>query len=253
MVDYQLLGIYRAQASLFPTRDQIVVLVTSFMLIPFAAAYLVNLIRLRDPSWQFLGSGLVLCLASAVTAYPRFEFFHLMGTLALAAVVVGVSVGNWIKQQDRTRAFSILLVLLMTLVWIINAGRLYSFSGEPQSSRLIAEYSTLELLAQKLKNHISPSESVFIFCEDESNSNLYYLLDSPPRQFWIFHYPWYMIPPVKARILQDLTSSPPDWVLYYPDLWNAEKTAPEIMQFIRLHYQQVDRIDSGPTLMRLVQ
>ncbi len=64
--------------------------------------------------------------------------------------------------------------------------------------------------------------------DDESLSNLYYLLDSPPTSLWVFHYPWYMLDWIKQRILTDLHNSPPEWVVYAGEVWRPLKYAPEV-------------------------
>jgi hypothetical protein len=168
----------------------------------------------------------------------------------LLALVSSLTLGYVFSSQPSARFFTGSMALALSAFWLISAGCQYQPAFKPGLPREIAEYSDMERLASEIRSHIGPSDCIYIFSDDEGSSNLYYLLNCPPPHYWVFHYPWYMIEPIKSRALMALETSPPQWVVYFPNRWQAEQRAPEIMDYINSHYQRVTSLSTGQILMR---
>jgi hypothetical protein len=92
-------------------------------------------------------------------------------------------------------------------------------------------------LAEQIEQHVEPGQTIYVFPDDEATANLYYLLKKPPPKPWIFSYPWYMIDRTMQQILKDLEQQPPEWIVHPVGRWEIERHAPQVMDYIRTHYQ----------------
>jgi hypothetical protein len=114
---------------------------------------------------------------------------------------------------------------------------------DPPESQRIWEYSDLVPLAEQIEQYVMPTDHVYIFPDSEATANIYYLIESPPPDYWTFTYPWYMLDRVKSRLLLSLGRDPPEWVVYFPGRWRVERTAPEIMDYLRDQYESIAQLD----------
>jgi len=118
------------------------------------------------------------------------------------------------------------------------AGSAYRIALRSDTPRKIEEYSDLVPLAGEIRQRIGPADRFYVFPDDEATANLYYLARCMPPRFWVFSYPWYMIDPVKSRVLGTLRANPPDWIVYFPGRWGIEQRAPEIIAFMEENYRR---------------
>jgi hypothetical protein len=239
MIGYQLTGVYTPYTSQPPTIIQIKTIASACLLIPAAIFCVLDMKRKGDNSWLTLAWGLLLLATGSVTAYPRFEFFHLQPILPVLAVVSSITLVHALRSQISGRYFTLGMVVALSAFWLITEGSNYRTVVEADPPSQIYEYSGLLPLAQKIKGITGPTGCVYIFPDIEAVANLYYLLDCSPPKFWIFHYPWYMLDWVRARIMQTLEEDPPDWVVYFPDRYGTEKSFPEAKRYLESHYSQV--------------
>lgn len=231
-------GTYKNLAALSPSAGQVALLFSCALFFPAAVLCILNLWRKGGESWRTPALWLVLMAAASVTAYPRYATFHLQPALPFLALLSAFAISQLKPSTGISRWSASGLVLAVFLYWLATVGPAYRPVFDHSIPRVISEYSPLTPLADEIREEIGPAQKLFIFMDDESLSNLYYLTGSPPPRFWIFHYPWYMIEPVKARILEDLRTNPPDWVVYSPKIWGAKKYAPELNDYILKNYHE---------------
>jgi hypothetical protein len=236
-VGYNLNGVYKNLSALSPTSAQVSALLSCALLLPLALICMAFLLRKSVESWHRPGLWLVLMAAASVTAYPRFGTFHLQPALPFLVLLSTFALASLIQFSPFSRWVGVGVLTGLSIYWVISLGASYSPVFAPTQPRVIAEYSPLEPLARQLRQEIGVSPRLFIFMDDESLSNLYYLTQSAPPRYWIFHYPWYMLDSVKEKILVELANNPPDWVIYSPQAWNARKYAPEVDDYLLQHYQ----------------
>ena len=164
--------------------------------------------------------------ASFILAYPRFGTFHLQPALPFTALLSAYALSRALKAPGAWRWLGLGITLAVSAFWMLSSGRAYTRVLDADSPQEINEYSTLEPLALQIREVVQPSQGIFIFMDDESLSNLYYLVDSPPTSLWVFHYPWYMLDWIKQRLIADLQSSPPEWVVYAGEVWRGRANTP---------------------------
>jgi len=236
-LDYNLAGPYRTMAALWPTRDQLGVLVSAALLLPAAALLGIARARQDEDEWLRVGWGFALLVASAVTAYPRFHFFHLQPALPVVAWLSTWVLASTLRVTSPVRTFAAGIALALPLFWTLTAGASYGALLDPKP-QYVYEYSDLVPVAEQVMQHKAPGERGFIFPDDEATANLYYLTKTLPPTPWIFTYPWYMMDWVQDRILDHLQTQPPDWIVYFPERWDIEQQAPRITGYISSHYRQ---------------
>jgi Dolichyl-phosphate-mannose-protein mannosyltransferase len=240
---------YASLAALPPTLTQIAAIAPAFLLVPAALVYSIQLARSGNSKWEKYGWALILLAASTVGVYPRFAFFHLAPALPILAWLSSSTLVQAMRSNQSTsdasftsRFFTTGTAAALGILWILTGLVSYEPVAQSESPRKIWEYSDLVPLAAQLKQHVAEQDCVYIFPDDEATANLYYLLQCPPPKFWVFHYPWYMIDSVQARILRMLQTDPPQWIVYAPGRSNIEMRAPEIMRFIQDNYQLESRL-----------
>jgi hypothetical protein len=234
-VTYNLTSDYATLAARSPGVAEVRLIASAFLLVPAAVFYMLDQKRQGNPIWLTLGCGLVLLVASTVTAYPRFELFHLQATLPLLAWLSAVPLAAALQPNNPGRSFAAGITVGLAALWLVISASVYQPVVDAGLTRKIWEYSDLVPLAAEIRQKIGPDECIYIFPDDEATANLYYLTRCMPR-FWIFTYPWYMIDPIKQRILSALEEDPPQWVVTFPGRWEIEKYAPEVIGYLEEHY-----------------
>lgn len=251
IIAYQASGLYRELATQHPTVRDGMMLAGRALLLPAAVACLVDARRRASGEWLFMAGALLLLAASSITAFPRFEFFHLQPALALLAVVTSCAGAYMLRRQPEARGVVLALLGVLAAFWLLSAGDRWRPAFQAaKSPRPIREYSDMATLARDIRREIGPDECVYLFHDDETTANLYYLLNCLPPRYWIFHYPWYMVDPLKGRMLTELKEAAPAWVVCFPDRWRVDPLAPEIAQYVRNHYRQAAVLSNGALLLR---
>jgi len=236
-VTYNLTSDYRTLAARSPGVAEVRLIASSFLLVPAALFYLLGQKRQSNPIWLTLGWGLVLLATSTLTAYPRFEFFHLQTALPVLAWLSAVPLAAALQPRNPGRSFAAAITLGLAALWLVISASVYQPVVDAGQTQKIWEYSDLVPLAAEIRQQIGPTDCIYIFPDDEATANLYYLTRCTPR-FWVFAYPWFMIDPVKQRILSALEEDPPPWVVTFPGRWEIEKHAPEVMGYLEDHYRR---------------
>jgi len=236
-VIYNLTSDYRTLAARAPTAAQIQLIASSFLLVPAAVVTLIDQKRQSNTLWLSLGWGLVLLVASSLTAYPRFEMFHFQAALPVLAWLSVVPLAMALRPRNPGRSFAVGMTVSLVAFWLAIAALAYQPVAKAGQARKIWEYSDLVPLAAEIREQIRPQDCIYIFPDDEATANLYYLTGCVPR-FWVFSYPWYMVDPAKQRILTALEEDPPQWVVTFPGKWEIEKYAPEVTGYLEDHYRR---------------
>lgn len=238
---------YRSQTVLPPNADAIRTLATAGFLLPSAVAVLLDARRRGLTFWFDLAWGLNLLVAASVSAYPRFGFFHLQPALpvlaGLSALILAYGMGAirnvsiWASWDSSYRIFAGGIGIGTTLICLAVAFQPLQLALDSGRSVRIWEYSELHSLAAEINARVAEADTIYIFPDDEATSNLYYLLRRKPLNYWIFHYPWYMLDEVQARILGALVSTSPQWTVYFPGRWEGERYASRVWEYIQRHYE----------------
>ena len=255
---YHLEGAYVSQAGLRPTVEQAGLIVSAGLLVPAAALFFIEAARKKDPSWKTFGILLSMLLAGCITAYPRFNFFHLQPALPVLAVLSSLTLSHAIRRAGSARIFPTGIAMALSVFWTLCPGYgNYRPVFKPTNRRPIYEYSTVIPLVETLRPYVKSTDRLYVFPDYESNSNLYYCMRRTPPSFWIFHYPWFLSDRIRARILESLEASPPDCVVYFPDWFGTVSAAPDIDRYIKTNYRLVIRYtkwwDQDVLLLRRIQ
>lgn len=258
-ISYNMRSDFRTLAALAPDIGQITVIASACLLLPATVVYFIDLIRKGDETYLRLGWGLMLLGASSLTAYPRFEFFHLQPVLPVLAWLSVLTVAQAVRPKDAGlkigsgSLFALGTAMALILFWIVSVGPRYQPVFVADRPRNIREYTNLVPLAEETREHIGPTDCIYIFPDDEATANLYYLMRCPPPKFWVFNYPWFMLGHVKNRILLTLEEEAPKWIVYPVRHWDTERYAPEVIRYIEGNYQRRAALHWAPGDMWLLE
>jgi hypothetical protein len=239
---FHLISDYGSLAARPPTIAQVRILASACLLLPAAILVLVELRRKEDRTWLNLGWGLVLLAASSLTACPRFEFFHFQAALPVLAWLSSLTLAHalrpWAKDAEwhPRRCLAAGVAIALWGLSVIAASSAYQGVFRGDRPQWVREYSNLVPLAAEISQRIAPTDRIYVFPDDEPTSNLYYLVGHPPPNFWVFSYPWYMLEPIRTKIVRTLEEQPPEWIVRFPDRWDTEDHAPEVVAYIRDNY-----------------
>jgi len=236
-IGYALTSDFKTLASMAPTPVQVELVTSSCLLLPLAIFAAIDGQRKGDIHWRQRGLGMALIAASTVTEFPRFGMFHLQATLPLVAVVSALALRYLARLGPSWRVVAASLALALPVYWLTTAVPAYRPALAPRQPQTILQYSNLVPLAADIRANIGPTDCVYVYTDDEANSNLYYVLRCLPPKYWIFHYPWYMQAWMRKRIILSLEADSPKWVVYFPDHWGINGMAPEFLKYLEDHYQ----------------
>jgi hypothetical protein len=240
-VAYHLSSEYTEMASQRPTLEQVGIIASALLLVPAAAMMAVQAKRRGHPSTRTFGILLVAVTAGTLTVFPRFEFYHLQPALPALAVLSAFTLSQ-VLHLHAIRQFAAGTVFGLTLFWAVTTVvPAYRPVVRPQRERLIWEYSNLVPLSEQIRRHIGKAGTFYVFPDYEATSNLYYLLNSEPPPFWIFHYPWFLSGPIRTRILTSLDTFRPEWIVIFPHRIEALQQARDIQAYIDARYRYETR------------
>jgi hypothetical protein len=242
-ISVNLINGYASAAAKPPTVAQLRALASACLLLPAAILGLTVPTRKDDRTRLHLGWGLLLLAASALTVYPRFEFFHLQPALPVVAWLSSVTLASAFRRRNchaawQSRRYLLTAVAVgLSVFWITTSGSAYQSVFREDQPQRVWEYTDLVPLAGEIRQRIGPTDCFYVFPDDEATANLYYLARCWPPNFWVECYPWYMLQPIRSRIVRALQERPPQWIVHFAGRWNIEDLAPEVIAYIQDNYE----------------
>lgn len=236
---------FPALAGKAPTVTDLVILAA--LSAPVGVLLLGTIRTVRDggtwaPTDAFL---IAMALAASVTAYPRFERWHLMAAFPLLSIIFARSVtilSDPAKEPERRWPLSRHAYGLICLILLVgalgHAGQRLARAG-PQ--RLIG-YDELIPVAKRLAAVTSRDERVLVFPDDEGTSNIYLLSQRLPPGFWTYLASWYMTDEVMRKIMDRLEADRVRVVVYFPDRAVDSRQVAELLAYIQQHYEQTESL-----------
>lgn len=246
LITFNFINRYIHIASLWPSIEQIKLLVPAYLLVPPFVVSILGQGRKRDIHIVRSEIGLVLFVTSSLTVYPRFGFFHLQASLPVLAWLSGTTLARFIKTRDGEESTRLLkgMFCSLLLLWAIQASIPLFHALSSSQNRKIYEYSNLVSLAHQIRQHIGSEGCIYVLPDDEATANLYYLTQCLPPELWApTSYPWFMIEAVKPKIVSALEKASPEWVVYFPSRWGIEQHGQELLNYVQAHYQLVGKLE----------
>lgn len=173
---------------------------------------------------------------SVLFIFPRFDFFHLIPSLALFSLTV-----PRLTDQLRSKFFRVISVASFTVV-LIFAIRVYIQNWGPEVRFFEKGIYQTALLLQEINPSNKP---IYIQNGPDQILPLANLLPSKP---WADEFPWYLeLPAVQDRIVRNLRENPPRFIVFKPyetgEPYEIGAYRPlEINQFITTNYQNLFQI-----------
>ncbi len=249
VVLFSLSGSYREQSVQAPPLAAFKLVAQAGVLLPAAAVALFDAVRQRraaaagERAWAPIAWGFALLAAATVTAYPRFEMFHLQPVVPLMAYLSALALVYAWRAWRQARLFVIAVAVGATLLCTGSVVGPLQIALDSSQLQTIVEYSNLAPLADEVRARIGPRDSVYVYPDDEATSNLYYMLQREPPGYWVFHYSWFMTEAVQGRIVAALAEDQPEWVVYFPSRWVPPAASPLVAAAIQADYVPVATFD----------
>lgn len=239
LVTFNFINHYTQLASLQPSFEQIRLLAPAYiMVLPAVASMWDQRTPQNIPSIK-REMGLVLLITSSLTVYPRFGFFHLQASLPILAWLSGTTMVRFVRSSGKSHTYFLKGVFWsVLLLWMLYTGPIFYKALRSSPPQKIYEYSDLVPLANEIRQHVGPTECIYVLPDDEATANLYYLTQCLPPSLWVpTSYPWFMIEKVKPQVVSTLEDASPDWIVYFPGRWGIEQHGQELLNYVRNHYQ----------------
>lgn len=227
-------------------------LLTHVMLLPFA------LLCLRDwrqrQQWVLL---LGLWLASSMTLLPKFGEIHTMSQLPVLAVMSGIGVaellrearpqGVWRWLQGASASTLILVgVLLSVAAGWLWAG-LVAYTSVPLGRGVAIAYAEFLPLAARLDGLLAPQDTLFVLPALDGNPQLHLMTGAlPPRTWTTTHECMLCAPNLTERLLSEWRANPPTYIVYFPELVNAQQQVTPLIDFLTENYILIESFGSLP-------
>ncbi len=180
-------------------------------------------------------------LFSLLFAFPRFEYFHLIPSLAFLALILGLATGI------SNRWLSVGLVGLVLMLALFVGWRNHQFT------HTFVDPSTIKLADTITKNY--PTKSIYTL---NGPDQVYFLAKRQPAfKPWFAQLPWYFKYYGEERYLSDFKASEPEIIIYVPYRAVADHGlgafVPEILlSYVSKRYTKVEEID-GVYILRQVR
>jgi len=228
-------------------------------MVPFALLA-VQRHRIKEYS-LLLGIGL---LAQA-SQFPRPGEMHAAAGLPMIAAQFGVvtaSLWEQVRQHKAWRSDTLIAVgAVGVLLLTIGTNVLTSFIPSPAGFRRIIGLDDLRDIASWLEANANESDTLYIFPETDSTSQIHPLSGLLPPHTWATGNRWGLAPSfVVETLLKEWTTSPPTWIVWFPDLADGgiPDSARELRDFVLERYEVVKEWKKLPfygdaAILRLAQ
>lgn len=183
---------------------------------------------------------LLTAMVLLLFAYPRFDYFHLIPSLAVLSLVFGLSIGSVKKPK------ALLIVPAMVLVFFFALTIRYL---ERNWTRQVRFFEKDVLKAANTLQKVNPKGKP-IFLQNVSGQILV-ISQTLPTKPWADSFPWYLeIPGTQEKVLAGILNEKPDLVIYKPygqggKYQIASYRPQKIADFLDQNYQNVFFVDSG--------
>ncbi|MDO8487529.1 MAG: glycosyltransferase family 39 protein [Candidatus Curtissbacteria bacterium] len=189
------------------------------------------------PQIFYLSTAVVLLLF----AYPRFDFFHLIPSLSILALVFALSINDFQKQKSLGAIISLGALVFFSLVTAS-----YLKSNWTREVRFFEkDVSKAADVLQKVNPKGKP-----IFLQNVSGQILV-ISQTLPTKPWADSFPWYLeMPAVQANIIGGILNEKPDIVVYKPytgmgKYQIASYRPQKVADFLDQNYKEVLKIDGN--------
>ena len=152
---------------------------------------------------------LIVAVVLIVFAYPRFDYFHLIPTLAITSIVFGPNISYVIKSNVLTKAIFLITTVFLCLFilrYIHNYWQKEIRFFEPEITSVASFMSII----------IPKDETVYI---QNGPDQLIPLSGHLPPKPWADEFPWYMeIKGVQERVIEGINIADTKYVIFQPYL-----------------------------------
>lgn len=207
------------------------------------------LIALRRENRRFMLL-VVMWLATLTVLYPRFGEIHGMGHLPFTAVMSGMVLAWLLPDLSTWRTWDIPRQVIAGLGIAIGIGWLWTGAVTYIPTQLgagaVLAYDEFTVLVAELEPLIEADDTLFVLPETDSTPQLHPLTGMMPPPTWIKGWNWYFEPDfVLPTLHTDWDSSPPTWVIVFPDLVaSGEPGISELIARLEDHYSLVFTVEN---------
>ena len=208
-----------ASSRLLPTSAQVrQVLPVFFLLIPFVFTIFYRGQKSMDNERSTRIWVLIFLVITAITQYPRYSTMHWASCLAFIAIGSAIVCGDLLRLGEKGSNNLFIqrgIYFGFVLLWLSALLTVYMprLSRNPPPVQI--EYQPLIELSAQLREQNLEGASFVIFPDNESVSNLYYLLNTTPPTYWLMTYPWFMNHLSLSRWEDALDREKPDYVILF--------------------------------------
>ncbi len=246
LVTINLTGPYASEAAAAPQPEHLRdMLPALWMLVPFIGRSVFPPAEIQ-PARGVRILLLAIFLLGMIPHYPHYSPRHWPVSFPFLALISGVAWADLMTEWQRLKAASLLLISITILLsWFVIALLIYIPRVQDNKPASSTEYSDLIPLAAALRERIPASGKVALVPMDEGNANLIYLLRRLPPRYWLLCLRWYLNPTTIERWLDAMEAEPPEIVLFFPNGIDLSRSAPQMLEYVRQHYQVVDAVPWG--------
>lgn len=197
-------------------------------------------------------------VAGAGTLIPRGDAYHVMGLLPTLAVMSGVALAaslagvrtalvgsphGWL--QDAATGTLVLTGLLAVIFVGWGLTGIAPYFGSPSGPGGTPAYDEFRPIAEALRAvRVPGGDTLFVLPETDSTPQIHALAEMLPPGLWVKGWAWYLAAPgVVERLLAEWTETPPDYIVYFPNLATVgEPGIRPLVAFMHAHYTPTLRI-----------
>lgn len=182
----------------FPSLRQLLIVLTVFLI------FIPTILRRNDAKSRLL---ILFGLATLLFAYPRFDYFHLVPTLAILAIAFGQNLINFWKSSREIKIIcvaSLILLSAFTMRYILRnwTAEVRFFEKDILQAAIFLQKITLQ------------DDLVYI---QNGPDQVLPLANRLPPKPWADEFPWYLeLSDVQDKIVPALNSQNPKLIIYKP-------------------------------------
>ncbi len=211
-----------------PSPRELLVTMSIFLL------FIPTLLKRRFDEIFFVLSGIIL----STFAYPRFDYFHLIPSVAVLSLAAGPNIKNLAKSNLLTKS----TILILGLFLLVFTGR-FIIRNPNNQARFFED--DIYRGAANLKSITSLSDVIYM---QNNPGQILVLANRLPPKPWADEFPWYLeLPGEQEKIIDAIILQNPKYVVFKPydngQVYDLGVYRPaKVADYLDSHYQNLTQI-----------
>ena len=179
-------------------------------------------------------------------AYPRFDYFHLVPTIAVISVMFGLNIDYLVKSSISTKGIFLIAVIFLGLFTLRYSQNHWQKEVRFFEQDVFENARVIDLLVEE-------NEKVYL---QNAPDQLLPLSGTLPTKPWVDDFPWYLeVQNLQDTIVDSLEKDKSEYIIFRPYVEGGKfglgsYRPKKIVSYVETHYSKIGEVSAGLVIKR---